>query len=235
MSAQQVVVEFYLALERATGEGNAPKARRAARAIGFHFDNRQAAKWLQKYVAEAEKRRAGPNTGATAGPPYKEAQAQVQARTESAHDKGIPNSKPPVSGSIEPSTPLMLPSMNGSVPSENGHRRRRNGKPPDTAWIAPMAQAAKALADKRLDALTVEERFVVARWHVFKFANCNKSEAHNRAKAALVATGLTRLAQSREYASLTVLDYIGMALETWELSGRVPIYSAWRATAAIEV
>lgn len=54
------MIELYLALERATGEGNIHKAQAAARAIGYTFDNRESAKWLKPFIEDAQSRRAAP-------------------------------------------------------------------------------------------------------------------------------------------------------------------------------
>lgn len=57
LNPQQVVVEFYIALERATGEGNIHKARTAARAIGCNFTNAESSRWLKPFIEKARARR----------------------------------------------------------------------------------------------------------------------------------------------------------------------------------
>lgn len=58
--SRSVVVEIYLALERATGEGNIQKARRAARAAGFSFRNAESVEWLRPFTEAARVRRGAP-------------------------------------------------------------------------------------------------------------------------------------------------------------------------------
>jgi hypothetical protein len=50
---RQVVVEFYLALERATGSGSVDKARAAARAVGCTFTNSESSEWLKPFTKTA--------------------------------------------------------------------------------------------------------------------------------------------------------------------------------------
>jgi hypothetical protein len=55
-NARQVVIEFYLALERATTHGNIEKARAAARSIGCSFTNAESSLWLKPFIDAAEQR-----------------------------------------------------------------------------------------------------------------------------------------------------------------------------------
>ena len=67
MNAQQIVVEFYRAIERATGRGSVDKARIAARAFGAKFTNAEASRWLEPFVKAADgfadRQRTGKRTG----------------------------------------------------------------------------------------------------------------------------------------------------------------------------
>lgn len=89
MTPRSVVIEFYVALERATGEGSVDKARKAARSLGLKFTNAESAKWLAPFTAAAGKRR---ENGAQNGVNNKHETAGTTAGDLGlARDKGIPS------------------------------------------------------------------------------------------------------------------------------------------------
>ena len=108
MSAQALVIEMYLAIERAEGRGSVDRARKAARAAGCGgFGNAEASAWLAPFVKAADGKRDGKRTAP--GRAIKHDSDSI--RTDSGrHDgltrgKGIPSRNLEIPGTTSPPSP----------------------------------------------------------------------------------------------------------------------------------
>ncbi|HEY8313289.1 MAG TPA: hypothetical protein VIG51_03865 [Candidatus Baltobacteraceae bacterium] len=81
--------------------------------------------------------------------------------------------------------------------------------------------------------LTVDQRFVLAMYHCYRFGNCTISESRNRQRARSVAAGIASIANSRD-GSLTVKEYIAAGDRVWENGGKLPWFKPWDITANVE-
>ena len=96
MSAEKIVIELYLAIERATGSGNIHKVRLAARSLGYKFTNKDSSDWLKPFIAAAAARSsaplAAPEVGTDIQVPQHEGgyeENQVPQGCESAPDRHL--------------------------------------------------------------------------------------------------------------------------------------------------
>lgn len=90
--AQNLVIEFYLAIERAEGKGSVDRARAAARAAGATFSNPQSAIWLAPFTKAAAEKRTENGVSNGVGFTSETAGSAAEKRTENglARDKVIP-------------------------------------------------------------------------------------------------------------------------------------------------
>ena len=111
VNPRQIIVEFYLALERATGEGNIHKARAAARAIGLKFDNRDATVWLKPFVDAASERRVPSTSASTDSAPVAAPVLITEQHHGSSTTNGLArdNCIPSIVLASEPSVPQHKP------------------------------------------------------------------------------------------------------------------------------
>lgn len=131
--SRSVVIEIYLALERATGEGNIQKARKAARAAGFSFTNGESAKWLRPFTEAAAKRRAAPVTAPVTAP----------VLSTKRHLSGHPNGLARVIG-----TPSLIPlvdSLRSSTCAAKPHTPRQGRLDFDREFLDKRKAILKAV------------------------------------------------------------------------------------------
>ncbi len=91
-------------------------------------------------------------------------------------------------------------------------------------WTTELRTAVAAISDKVLRDLTPDERILLGRYHVFRFANCNRSLATNRSRGAKAAVAFAKMADSRLYADLSVRGFVDEAHATWVARGEEPYY-----------
>lgn len=140
MNPQQILVEFYLALEKATGHGNIEKARAAARAIGCKFTNSESSAWLKPFIDAASKR---------------QDERQPFGR---ADGRGIPSSTAGDLGSINGLTrgnciPVKLPTVPNSQVEPNGSTHK-----PKRAPLLPLEAEERKARDTIIAAIEPELR-----------------------------------------------------------------------------
>lgn len=99
--------------------------------------------------------------------------------------------------------------------------------PSKSTWVEPLRAAANGLGDKTIKALSVEERFIIARYHCLVFGNCTKSEVSNRAKASNVASAFASMSRNDTYGELTVRRYFTEGRKVHEQREKKPWFDPW--------
>jgi hypothetical protein len=88
---------------------------------------------------------------------------------------------------------------------------------------------------RQLSSLTAEERFTLAQFHAWRWANCTKAELSNRKAAAKIAAGIANLSMHRTFGALTVSEYRVHGDELWNRRGQYPWRSPWEITGGLEL
>lgn len=224
MNAEDVLREFYLALERATGEGNIHKARAAARAIGLKFTNQDSSVWLKPFIDAAAKRR-------TASAPVAALILGTGNEHESApvrHLNGTTNGL--TRGKVVPSTSLRIP-----FSAENG-KVNTNGATGPPEWLARLRVDVKALGPTKLCDLAGEARILFARWDAAQHGHFCRDEGKNRREGLRLAPVFARLgaAKREAFEGMTCAEYARAAKRWLEMRGGKPFHNPFEVEAAIE-
>src|SRR5579884_3645847 len=116
-------------------------------------------------------------------------------------------------------------------------RAREKTKPKnddEAAWIATLRKAVEAIQTRTLSSLTADERFALARYHAFRFANvCRDARRNKLAARDRVLPGLVTLAGNIKWGSLTVRQYVALGVMVRQRSG-TPFYRAWSVVGEVE-
>ena len=104
----------------------------------------------------------------------------------------------------------------------------------DTSWIEPLKDAIRDMLGSSLSSITPDQRYLLARYHVWRWANCKVSERVNRSKASSVAAGIANLGNDRRFGALTVRDYVAHAEVIWKERGESPWFKPWDITARVQ-
>lgn len=236
MNAQQIVVQFYLALESAKAKNLVERTRVAARAAGATFTNSEASAWLSKFtsVTRAKREAKGHFAGST---PTNGQVSDGHAdgllstiRTDGRTENGLTRVK-----GISESLVLFPNGKSPEVP-----KPKKTAKPkPSTAWVGPLRAEVAVLEPKQLRHLSADERHVLARCHALEFGNCTVSETTNRSKATGVASGLVYLVRDIERnpstVDITAREYLVYARRVWERRGRSPWFQPRDILAEVEL
>ena len=97
-----------------------------------------------------------------------------------------------------------------------------------------MVEQARKTFIMRLDCMDAQQRYALARLHVYEFANARGNQIRNQALARKVAAGLTRLALDPRFGDMTGQDYMDAARKVWVLGGKVPLYSPHHVIAGVD-
>ncbi len=250
MNAQQVVVGIYLALEKAGGKNLVEKTRAAARATGVSFSNAESSRWLKPFIEVNGRKTDGVRTesGRFRGRKTKhETDGSADGkRTENGRETDSRANKESLSSNTPPERVAIVV----DEPPSDEPKKKRERKPVDLsvphvwpsindpdlpAWVSEVRRSVNAVGAKPLSELTGDERFTLARYHAWRWANCTKDEQRNRKAAGDIASGIANLAFHHIYGGMSVLDYVQAGDEAWNRRGRYPMKSSWQVVGVLEL
>jgi len=105
---------------------------------------------------------------------------------------------------------------------------------PSASWQDALKAEVKAMLATPLSALSVNQRYALARYHCMRFGNCSKMEPRNKYRATNLAPGIAQLAWHKDYGQITVKEYINAAAAVHEKRDEKPWFSPWSITAELE-
>lgn len=111
---------------------------------------------------------------------------------------------------------------------------RRRSSADGSHWVEPLKTDVRSMLNASLAELSPDQRFSLARYHAWRWANCAKSDRSNRAKATSIAAGIANLANDKRFGSLRVKDYITHAEAVWQERKKTPWFKPWDITARVE-
>jgi hypothetical protein len=120
-----------------------------------------------------------------------------------------------------------------SEPTKTKPKRTKPSKI-DLQWVEDMRFLMQAIATKPLVVLDADERFLLARYHAWRFANCTKDEGTNRSRASSIAAGITNLANHKDFCTMTAAEYVTQAKALWTKRGERPWYKPWDITSQFD-
>lgn len=106
--------------------------------------------------------------------------------------------------------------------------------PKQPSWVVDLRHAISALADTPLVALTADQRFRLAMYHAWRWANCTQDERANRKRASSICAGITNLASTKDFAAMTIAEYTANGEALWIQRGMLPWFKPWDITSQFD-
>lgn len=255
MDARGVVIEMYEATQRC-GRPSMRAAFSFARTLGAVFSDVEGRAWIRTHLAQPalfqadELRR---SRGGGCGEPAADGAASsficprhamrrdCGAECGEAAARGAAHARAEVSLSSTPSdsnessgAPVASGAESPDGVKQGTKRRSAPARDvPTPQWAIDLEAQVEPLLKRELRTLEIPERFVVARVHALRFANCTRTEARNKSAATKIAAGLATMARSKNYGDLTVRHYLAYGAKLHEMRERTPWFNPWAIEAVV--
>jgi uncharacterized protein YdaU (DUF1376 family) len=103
-------------------------------------------------------------------------------------------------------------------------------------WQDGVREAARAISKRKLRELTASEEWLtLGRYHALEFANCTKTEGHNKRHGTKIAGAFAAMSRSERYGDLTVAQYVGFARKVHENREAAPWFDPWMIKGVVEI
>jgi hypothetical protein len=235
MTWQQSVVDAWRYLE-AHGKPSARKAIAIARMAGARFTDGDAYGVLSKFASAA------------AAPP----QSRRSPAAKIKHERRSPAAVPPQSRRsfvrenkellVTKTLTILSESLLAAEPLEEPVKNYVPKKrilpeiddPKQAEWVIKLRKRVGEMFPMKLVALDIFQRLDLAKYHAWRWGNCTRDEVRNQKRAAEVAVGITGLACSKDFAGITVSEYILSAEDYWHQRGMLPWFKPWEVTSQFD-
>jgi len=148
-------------------------------------------------------------------------------------ERNASNEKTPLpEEEVEEEVDRELPDSSGSQKKKTARKRAEKAPKEPAEWIAPLTASARQIGRVRFDALAIDQRNVVGRYHALKFMGFSRDETKNRKAGASLIAAIRDLGNDDTLGAITVGQYFLALQAVFDATG-VLIRSPWAVRGAL--